>query len=113
VPRWRDYVEPGDLPRPADRPEPEADIPHALGVIFGAQVGWSPAREGQARGHCRECGNAIPRRSRLVCAGCLASGYDDQVRGLLAITPAKPRRRACVARPGPRPARQKDRRTRR
>jgi hypothetical protein len=109
VPRWRDYLEPGDEPPLPDRPEPERDVPHPIGVIFGCQLGWSPGREGQAPGLCRECGNTIPHRSRLVCAGCLSSGFDDQVRGLLAITPAKPRHRPDVVRPRPRPPSKKKR----
>ena len=68
-------------------PSPGRTCPTALGVILGAQVVWSPEREGQAPGRCGECGNAFPRRSRPVCAGCLASGYDDQIKGLLTITP--------------------------
>jgi hypothetical protein len=90
---WRDYLEPGDdestgLSRV---PEPERDVPPALGVIFGCQVGWSPERESRAPGRCPECGNAIRPGSRLVCAGCLRSGMDDRIRALLAVTPPKPR----------------------
>jgi hypothetical protein len=96
MPRWRDYLEPGDVPI-VDRAEPEPDVPHALGVVFGAQVGWSPDREAQEPGRCGECGDSIRPGSRLVCAGCLASGFDDQVEALLAIAPPKPRLRPCVA----------------
>jgi hypothetical protein len=109
MPRWRDYQEPGDVPA-VDRPEPEPDVPHALGVIFGAQVGWDPGREGQRPGRRGECNDAISPGSRLVCAGCLASGFDDEVRAFLAVTPPKPRPRPCVARP--RPAREGGRRRR-
>lgn len=105
--RWRDYLEPVDEPASvADRPEPERDVPPALGVLFGSQVGWSPAREGRARDHCDVCGNGEPHTpiqpgSRIVCMSCFRYGLDDQVRALLAITPAKPRHRPCVVKPRP------------
>lgn len=96
--RWRDYLEPDDAVELCDRPEPEPDVPPALGVLFGAQVGWSPARENQKLGSCNICGNGEPHTpiqpgSRIVCAGCRRYGLDAQVRAALAATPPKERRR--------------------
>lgn len=109
--KWREYLEPGDDEVAlADRPGPERDVPAALGILFGAQLGWSPDRESQAKGRCAICGNGHPHTpiqpgSRIVCAGCGRYGLDAQIQALLAVTPPKPRIRAHRTEPavkGPR-----------
>ncbi len=91
--KWRDYLEPGDDVGLADMAEPDLDVPRAMGVLFGAQVGWSPARESQPIGHCTVCGNGRPHTpiqpgSRQYCAGCGRYGLDRQIVELLAEHPA-------------------------
>lgn len=54
-------------------------IPEPLGVLFGAQLGWSPERESQPLNTtCRTCGGQIPDRSRLYCAACTRTGFEDR-----------------------------------
>lgn len=89
---WRDYLEPGDEVDIADIPEPEPDVPKAMGVLFGAQIGWSPARENQRVGSCQICGfgfanDPIKPGSRQYCAGCGRYGLDRQIVELLAENP--------------------------
>lgn len=66
--------------------EPEPDIPHAEGVLFGSQVGWSPERESQDPSRCNICGGPsglIKERSWLYCAGCKRSGFERLAAKLL------------------------------
>lgn len=91
--KWRDYVEPEDIVPLHEVPEPEDDAPRAIGVLFGAQPGWSPARESQALGHCNICGNGqrgtpIQPGSRVVCGGCGRYGYDKLIEVMLDENPA-------------------------
>lgn len=70
----------------AELAEPEKDIPHAEGVLFGSQVGWSPERESQPPDRCRSCGanrGPIQDGSRLYCAGCNRSGFERLASKLL------------------------------
>lgn len=105
--KWRDYLEPGDEVDLADFPEPgdDPDVPKAMGVLFGAQVGWSPGREGQQPGSCTICGNGHPNTpiqpgSRHYCAGCGRYGLDTQIVSLLKEHPA-PMPDAPVKQAGP------------
>lgn len=88
---WKNYVEPRDSI--ADTDEPEPDVPKAMGVLFGALTGWSPARENQRVGSCQICGFGMPNDpikpgSRQYCAGCGRYGLDRQIIELLAEHPA-------------------------
>lgn len=70
----------------AELAEPEPDIPHAAGVMFGSQVGWSPMRENQDAENCKICGGPgglIDEGSGLYCAGCRRSGNERLAAKLL------------------------------
>ena len=55
-------------------------IPEPIGVLFGAQLGWSPKRESQSMdSSCKSCGGRIAKGSRLYCAGCTRTGFEDRV----------------------------------
>jgi hypothetical protein len=83
-----------------------AVLPSETVVLFGAQVGWSPHREAQKLGHCRECGSQLPDLDLavVVCGGCRKSNFDD--------TRALARAGAPVARAERQPADRRDARRR-
>lgn len=67
-------------------------IPPPIGILFGPQIGWSPARErellvGESCDVCRATrqadgsmkGGAIKDGSRILCAGCQKYGLDSLV----------------------------------
>jgi hypothetical protein len=86
----------------ADAPEPE-DLPRELGVTFGAQVGWSPSREGgkvdfewacdirtretlivELCSTCLDGFGDFRLAHRVVCMGCLRYCHDSRIAAILA-----------------------------
>lgn len=63
-------------------------VPEPNGVLFGAQLGWSPEREAQRLDPaCRTCGATIRDGSRLYCAGCTRTGFEKRLRVLRSRSP--------------------------
>ena len=127
---WRDWVDPddgrwsdlapgdegydpilaGQSVALMDRPSRGPDLPREVGVYFGAQVGWSPGREGGdklavewacdlATGDtlivelCPECLSGygdVNLGARVVCAACLSYSHDDRIASLLAKSQVVP-----------------------
>jgi hypothetical protein len=89
------------------------DAPRPLAVLFGSQLGWSPARESQPLdSRCRTCGGSIAAGSRLYCAGCTRTGFEDRLRQKRARAP-KPRAQAPPPKEPPRLTRREVRALRR
>jgi hypothetical protein len=94
-------IEAGEVELP-DAPEPTEDVPSALGLYFGAQVGWDTTREGgtiavewacDLATHetlvvelCPVCLSGFHDTQlghRVVCMGCLRSNLDARIMAIL------------------------------
>jgi hypothetical protein len=97
---WR-QIEAGEVTLTA-APEPSRDVPPAIDIYFGAQVGWSPARENgkvdlemccdlatceaivvEACATCLSGLGNIELPDRIACASCLRYSRDAEIKAIL------------------------------